>query len=413
MTERNGTTTTPHARQACVGPLASHLDGFEEFLLCEGYPRRTVKEKCRLIMDLSRWMECCKLPLARLDEEQLTQFRISRRRRCKLQRGDMWTARQLLRYLLDLGCVPKPQEKTERTSLGQLIQDFDRYLSSERGLLRLTVVGYLRIVRRFLLDRFGSKALRVKALRPRDIHQFIIRHIKASSRSQAKGIVTALRSFLRFLHQRGAIAIDLAASVPAVADWRLSQLPKSLPPVQVKQLLASCDRSTATGQRDYTILLLIARLGLRAGEVARITLDDLDWERGEIVVHGKNQKQDRLPLPTDVGAALVNYLRHVRPACSTRLAFIRMKAPRQGLKGAEAVGAIVRSALKRAGLNPESKGSHLLRHSLATNLLRRGATLSEIGQLLRHNDLSTTQIYAKVDIAALRAIALPWPRGAL
>jgi integrase/recombinase XerD len=412
MIDRNGT-AKQRTRRACVGPLASHIKGFVASLLRDGYAPKTVKEKCELIVDLSRWMERCKLPLMRLDERQLTKFRIRRHRGRRLQRGDMWTARQLLRYLQDLDCIPTPQEKKDRTLLGQLTRDFERYLNSERGLSRSTLVDYLQVVRRFLIDRFGSKAARVKALRPSDIHQFLIGHLNAGSRSQAKGMVTALRSFLRFLHQRGVIATDLAAAVPAVADWRLSQLPKSLPPKQVNQLLASCDRTTAKGQRDYAMLLLIARLGLRASEVVRMTLDDLDWERGEIVVHGKGQQEAKLPLPTDVGAALVNYLRHVRPACSTRRVFIRMKAPQQGLKGNEAVGSMVRSVLKRAGLNPESKGSHLLRHSLATNLLRRGATLSEIGQLLRHKALATTQIYAKVDIAALRTIALPWPRGAL
>ena len=191
----------------------------------------------------------------------------------------------------------------------------------------------------------------------------------------------------------------------------MSHLPRSLPPNQVKQLLASCGRSPL-GRRNYAILLLIARLGLRASEVVRMTLDDLDWDRGEIVVRGKDQKVERLPLPTDIGEALVKYLRDVRPACSTRRVFIRMKGPRAGLKGSEAVCAIVRTALERAGLNPEVKGPHLLRHSLAMNLLRGGATLTEISQLLRHSNLTTTQIYAKVDIAALRAIALPWPRGA-
>lgn len=412
MIDRNGT-AKQRTRRACVGPLASHIIGFVASLLRDGYAPKTVKEKCELIVDLSQWMERCKLPLMGLDERQLTKFRISRHRGRRLQRGDMWTARQLLRYLQDLDYIPTPQEKKDRTLLDQLTRDFERYLNLERGLSRSTLVGYLQVVRRFLIDRFRSKATRVKALRTSDIHQFLIGHLNAGSRSQAKGMVTALRSFLRFLHQRGVIATDLAAAVPAVADWRLSQLPKSLPPKQVNQMFASCDRTTAKGKRDYAMLLLMARLGLRASEVVRMTLDDLDWERGEIVVHGKGQQEAKLPLPTDVGAALVNYLRHVRPACFTRRVFIRMKAPQQGLKGNEAVGSIVRSALKRAGLNPESKGPHLLRHSLATNLLRQGATLSEIGQLLRHKALATTQIYAKVDIAALRTIALPWPRGAL
>ena len=196
-----------------------------------------------------------------------------------------------------------------------------------------------------------------------------------------------------------------------VASWRLSQLPKSLPAAQVERLLACCDRSLPTGKRDYAILLLLARLGLRGGEVVAMTLEDLDWARGEMVVRGKGHRLERLPLPADVGAALACYLCDVRPVCATRRVFIRMQAPQQGL-ARTAICCIVRRALRRAGLNPEFKGAHLLRHSLATDLLRRGASLGEIGQLLRHRQPTTTQIYAKVDIAALRGIALPWPGGA-
>jgi site-specific recombinase XerD len=412
MNDRNGVAVV-QAKCACVGALASHIDGFVLSLDREGYASQTVQEKCALLAHLSRWLMRRKLPLAQLDEQQLSQFQISLRRHLGIRRGDISTTRQLLGYLRDLGCIPAPRERKDRTLLGHLTRDFESFLSSERGLSRSTLVKYLPIVRNFLIERFGGKALLLNTLRPRDIHHFIVRHVQTGNRGLAKRTVTALRSFLRFLHCRGTIAIDLAAAVPGVADWRLSHLPKSLPPKQVGQLLASCERSMPTGQRDYAILLLMARLGLRAGEVVSMTLDDLDWECGEIVVRGKGQQLARLPLPTDVGAALVNYLRRVRPVCSTRRVFIRMKAPRRGLAGPVAICCIVRRALKRASLNPEFKGSHLLRHSLATDSLRGGASLTEIGQLLRHSQLSTTQIYAKVDIAALRAIALPWLGGAL
>jgi site-specific recombinase XerD len=290
--------------------------------------------------------------------------------------------------------------------------DFERFLSSERGLSPATLINYLPIVRRFLVERFGGSTLHFDELGAADVHRFIVRHAQRGALGHAKLLVTALRSFLRFLQQRGAIATDLAAAIPGVASWRLSHLPKTLPPEQVERLLASCDRGTPTGRRDYAILLLLARLGLRGGEVVAMALDDLDWECGEIVVRGKGQRLTRLPLPTDVGAALVDYLRHVRPFCSTRRVFIRMSAPLRGLAGLVAICCVIRRALKRAGLTPEFKGAHLLRHSLATNLLRRGASLVEIGQLLRHSQPTTTQIYAKVDIAALRAIGLPWPGAA-
>jgi site-specific recombinase XerD len=382
------------------------------FLASEGYSACSVKEKRNLIIDLSGWMERHKVPLHKLDEKQLAQFRVRLQRSRLQRRRDMCAANQLLIYLRGRGCIFKGRPKIERTSLGRLTNEFEEYLRSERGLSRSTLLDYPKIVRHFLKDRFGNKTVQVKLLRPRDIHRFIIHHIKPNSRGQAKRAVSALRSFLRFLRQRNKITIDLAATVPGVADWRFSHLPRSIPQREVERLLASCDRKTPTGRRDYAILLLLARLGLRAGEVVKMTLDDFDWKHGEVLVHGKDQRDARLPLPKDAGGALVSYLRYARPECSTRRVFIRTRAPRRSLNAAS-IGDVVHRALQRAGLNPGLKGSHLLRHSLATHLQRRGATLPEIGQLLRHTDLTTTQIYAKVDIRALRAIALPWPRGAL
>jgi site-specific recombinase XerD len=222
-------------------------------------------------------------------------------------------------------------------------------------------------------------------------------------------IVTALRSFLRFLRQRGDIELDLATGVPTVADWGLAKVPKFLASEHVERLLQSCDQHTTIGQRDYTILLLLARLGLRAGEVVHLGLDDLNWEAGLLSVRGKGGYRTRLPLPTEVGSALARYLRYGRPACATRQVFVRMKAPRIGFASSVAIDSIVRRALKRADLAPAFKGAHLLRHSLATNLLRNGASMAEIGQLLRHRLPQTTEIYAKVDQNALATLTQPWP----
>jgi len=408
---RNGAVTAlPQC--SCVGPLSSHIDGFATRLTREGYAETTVHSKCALVAEFSRWVERRKLPMAALDEQRLKQFHATRRRRGIVQRrGDAATGQQLLAFLRDIGCAPVLPRPSDRTALGKLTRDFEKSLRSERGLSPSTLSGYLRVVRRFLTERFGGKALRVTELCPQDLQLFILRQAQRVSRTHAKLAVTALRSFLRFLLQRGAIKTDLGAAVPGVAHWRLSHLPKSLPPEQVEQLLECCDRSTPAGQRDYAILLLLARFGLRAGEVVAMTLEDLDWEAGEIIVRGKGQRLERLPMPKDVGAALAHYLRHVRPACSTRRVFIRAIAPRRGFAGPVAVCDVVRRALRRAGLNPDFKGAHLLRHSLATELLHRGASLDEIGQLLRHQQPTTTQIYASVDIAALRRIALPWLGG--
>jgi site-specific recombinase XerD len=203
--------------------------------------------------------------------------------------------------------------------------------------------------------------------------------------------------------------MDLAAVVPTVANHRFSGLPKFLTPDEIERLLHVCDLGTVAGRRDYAILLLLARLGLRAGEVVHMTLEDIDWDAGELVIRGKSRRENRLPLPVDVGKAFAQYLRHGRPRCCSRRVFIRLSAPHQGFSSSVAVCDVVRRALARAGLNPAFKGAHLLRHSLATRMLRAGASMGEIGQILRHRLANTTEIYAKVDLTALRALAEPWP----
>jgi site-specific recombinase XerD len=349
--------------------------------------------------------------LAALDERRLSQFQANRRRRGKGRRGDPATALQLLQYLREHGHTAPAAQAIDVNPATLIVRDFEAFLRSERGLSTTTVVSYLLVVRRFLHERFGRRALRLEQLRAQDLHRFVVGEIQRVSRTHGKTVITALRSFMRFLLLRGAIQADLARTLPGVATWRLSHLPRSLPPEQVERLLACCDRGSPSGKRDYAILLLLARLGLRGGEVLSMALGDLDWERGELVVRGKGPRLERLPLPADVGAAVARYLCEVRPPCATRRVFVRMMAPYQDLEQS-AVCCVVRRALARAGLDPEHKGAHLLRHSLATNLLRRGASLSEIGQLLRHRQPTTTQIYAKVDIEALRGIALPWPGSA-
>lgn len=394
------------------GTLAPYIDGFAEFLGDEGYSPRTAEDKCSLVAHLGRWLDRREMTDKPLDEAVLDQFHASLRRSGYVRRGDVATGRQLLRYLRHLGYLPTPLPRNDRSPVDELTEDFGRFLSSERGLSPATLINYLPIIRSFLTGRSGRNTVRLDELHALDIQRFVQRYTQATSRRSAQLAVTALRSFLRYLRQRGEIASDLAGAVPSVACWSLSGLPKFLPATQVEQLLASCDRVTPVGNRDYAVLLLLARLGLRAGEVVTLTLDDLDWENGDILIRGKGKRLARLPLPPDVGAALVNYLRGVRPACSTRRVFIRMRAPLRGLTGPAAIDCIVCRALKRTGLTPKFKGAHLLRHSLATNLLRNGASLTEIGQLLRHRQPNTTQIYAKVDIESLRGIAMTWPGGA-
>jgi integrase/recombinase XerD len=395
----------------CAGPLQCCVKGFAAQLSRQGYAPDTIRAKRDLLADLSRWLERRKLCLTALDERRMGQFQANRCRRGKMRRGDPATAEQLLQYLREHGHIAPAAQAVDVRAAALVARDFEAFLRSERGLSTATVVSYLTVVRRFLHEQFGRKALRMEQLRARDLHRFVVREIERVSRTHGKIVITAMRSFLRFSLLRGALQTDLARTLPGVATWRLSHLPRSLLPEQVERLLACCDRGSPSGKRDYAILLLLARLGLRGGEVVNMVLEDLDWERGELVVRGKGPRLERLPLPADVGAAVARYLHEVRPPCATRRVFVRMMAPYQDLERS-AVCCVVRRALARAGLDPAHKGAHLLRHSLATNLLRRGASLSEIGQLLRHRQPTTTQIYAKVDIEALRGIALPWPGSA-
>jgi site-specific recombinase XerD len=237
-------------------------------------------------------------------------------------------------------------------------------------------------------------------------HQAPHLHLK-----RAKLLTTALRSFLRYARYRGEVTLDLAAAVPVVANWSMPSIPRAIGADQIRQLLASIDRSTATGRRDYAILLLLARLGLRSGEVAFLELDDIDWDAGQMSVRGKRNQRTALPLPTDVGKAIAKYLQHDRPRSTSRRVFLRGKAPIRGFLSQSAVGSIVRHALQRAGVQAPTTGAHQFRHALATQMLHRGASLAEIGELLRHRNTQTTTIYAKVDLKALRTLALPWPGG--
>jgi site-specific recombinase XerD len=311
--------------------------------------------------------------------------------------------------LRELGAIASPEPVQDDSPSVPILLRYTEYLLVERAVVRATVDCYVPFARDFLTQRFGDKPLDLRALRESDVTEFVLRWIRSHSPGRARLLVTALRSFFRFLLEHGEIDLDLAATVPTVADWRLSTVPKYLAKDEVQRLLDACDRGNATGRRDYALLLLLARLGLRAGEVVALELDDIDWRAGEVNVHGKGARHDRLPLPPDVGEALAEYLRQDRPSCTTRRLFVRVRAPHRGFTSSGAIVSIVRRALRRADLDPPVKGAHLLRHSLATGMLRAGASLAEIGQVLRHRSPNTTEIYAKVDFDALRGLAQPWP----
>jgi site-specific recombinase XerD len=289
--------------------------------------------------------------------------------------------------------------------------EFLRYLLQERGLSKATLQYYVPFIDQFLSERFRNKPVNLSTLRAGDVIGFVQRHVHRFSPGRAKLLVTALRSFCRYLRHHGEIAVDLAACVPAVPNWSKSTLPRFLPPGTVQRVLSRCDRRTPLGRRDYAILLLLARLGLRAGEVVGLNLENIDWDAGQMTVHGKGGRSAQMPLPADVGEAIAAYLRNGRPRCSSRRVFIRAKAPLGGFASSVAICSIVMQALQRADVESARHGAHLFRHTLACDLLRQGCSLDEIGELLRHQSPNTTAIYAKVDLMALHSLALPWPGG--
>lgn len=394
-----------------AGPWRDHIDAFTCELRERGYARSTGKEYLRAIDRLSRWCHRRRLGVHDLSKTWLMDFLRDWRGRSQGWRGDWAGLQRFLEYLRRVRVLPAMPATGDADAVGQVVGKFAQHLIQERGLKQTTVAARQRMIRWFLLERFGNGPIQLQTLSPGDVIGFVRRNVPAIGLASAKLLVYALRGFCRWLRLRGDVAADLAACVPTVPDRRFATLPKSLPTADVRRVLRACDRSSATGRRDYAILLLLARLGLRAGEVVALTLDDIDWRAGQITVRSKGGRQDPLPLPQDVGAALVAYLRRGRPACTERRVFVSSYAPRRGFAGPAAVDRIVRKALDQAGLTPPRHGAHLFRHTLATELLRRGASLSEIGEVLRHRHASTTQIYAKVDLAALHALAQPWPGG--
>jgi integrase/recombinase XerD len=397
-------------RVRVTGPLAMYADGFRASLSAQGYGTGAADRNLRTLAHVSRWMDDRGLSAGQLDAARLEGFLEARRREGYHHALSVRAVMPLVRYLGGLGVVAVPAEATGGAdALGPVVEEYRRYLVSERALTAGVVCKYTRLAREFLLacEQPGGPGL--GELSAAWVTGYVVAQCRGRPPGSAKFLVTALRSMLGFLFLTGRTRCQLAGAVPAVAHWGAGSLPRALSPQTVAALLASCDDATLAGRRDRAILILLARLGLRAGEVAGLELDDLDWRAGEVLVRGKGSRRERLPLPADVGEALVAYLHGGRPRAGCRKVFLRLNAPIGGLT-VPAVTAVVYRACARAGL-PRA-GAHRLRHSAASAMLAGGATLTEVGQVLRHARLGTTAIYAKIDQAALRSLARPWPGSA-
>lgn len=403
--------------ERATGPLAPHLGALVRSLIAQRYAASVVNIKALHTVAFDHWLAKHGVGLSDLSEVHLACYRRRRRRRRQCirpatRRIEWCAVTQLLQFLRDQGVCTTVRVQT--TAADDLVASYQQHLRDQQGLATSTIERYTTVAGQFLDEHFCSGAVDLRALRANDTIAFVQRQARRLHPPALKCVVNAIRSFLRYAQYRGEVATALAAAVPAVAAWATTPaLPKAISPEHAQRAIDSCNLSTGTGLRDRAVLLLLARLGLRAHEIIALQLEDCDWDEGHLRVRSKCRREQLLPIPADVGAAIAAYLRQGRPQSSSRQLFLRSMAPIRGLMpSSDGIGTIVRHALDRAGVDAPHRGSHQFRHALAVRMLQRGASLTEIGEVLRHQSPQTTSIYARVDIAALRPLAQPWPGDA-
>ena len=394
------------------GPLAPYRRSFAQSLSQQGYTRRYLRRHLMLAACFSQWLKRRCVQSRCITSKHPSRYLRCRHRERQAVEGDSASLAHLMAFLRARRVVP-----VEKRSIPTLVpaercaRAYEQYLRQDRALARQTIINYVPFIYDFLKDRFGAGPVRLSCLRAAEIIRFVQSRAPSLHVKRAKLMTTALRSFFQYARLRGEVLLDLAAAVPIVASWSMGSIPRAISPEQTRKLLASIDRKTAAGRRDYAILLLLARLDLRSGEVALLELDDVDWSAGQLSVHGKGGRRRQMPLPSEVGRAIAAYLRRGRPQCASRRLFLRTKAPVRGFRGASGVGSIVRHRLMRARITAPTYGAHQFRHGLASDMLRQGASLAEIGAVLGHQHPDTTRIYTKIDLKALHTLAQPWPGG--
>jgi len=391
------------------GPTGPFIDSFADSLRESGYAHSTVRGQLRIVAHFGAWMDLEGLAFGALEEQAVTAFAehlpactCSWRTRCD-QSYLVAGARLLLTHLRDQGVVPRAPA-TEADRLPEIIERFEHWMNRHRGVVASTLTAYQPIVTE-LVQKVGTpEDFTAAALRG-----FVSERAARHGRSRAKTVVSAVRMFLRYVVSQGLCESELVAAIPTIANWRLSSLPAYLPPEQVERIVGAAEPTTPMGRRDRAILLLLARLGLRAGDVVGLRLADIDWQAGTLLVGGKGRRACRLPLPQEAGDAILAYLADGRPDVADDHIFLRLLAPIGKLESSAAVSFVVRRAAGRAGVKMPGGRAHVLRHSLATALVRKGMPLPTIRVLLRHRSEETTAHYAKVDVPALRKVAQPWP----
>lgn len=394
------------------GILGKYIDDFATFFIAQGYSQKTFRTRFGLISKLNIWLQTQQLKLNELNEQKINEFIEYRRKTTRnfTRKGDGKTLHILIEYLHSQSVIPEPEtHPPENKSVEAFIQEYTLYLAEEKGLYESTINREGNVVRQFLLSLFAQKTLCFQNLTKNSLLTYISDCRKRYSSKNTQLIASTLRSFVHFLVINGQIKAEFTGYIPSIPSYRAAHLPEFLTQNKVNQLLSSCDQNKSSGCRNYAILQLLVRLGLRASEVLKLSLDDIDWQQGNIHIYGKREKLRVLPLPQEVGKAIAFYIKTARPHCTSRQIFIRSRAPYQALHNSSNISSIVHRALLSAKLSPRHQGAHLLRYTAATESLRCGATLFEIGELLGHCSVDTTALYTKVDIVQLKELAMPWP----
>ena len=392
----------------CLDP---YFASFEESLSSRNYKPATLENYRYLLRRFGRLLEAEGIAPSALTPDLAVELgrRLPTTPKSQIKIPNL--ARLFVAHLIEIGVATRPPLTPAQAERAELMSNFETNLLRQRGLSPRSVYHVLRFADRFLDHRFGDHMLDLPALNARDVVAFIEYLLARKRPFRDKTPATHLRSFFQYLFAQGLTTTNLSLCVPRAHKPWGARLPRHLSPHEVEAVLASVRANPRRGARDYAMLLLMARLGLRALEVMAIQLDDIDWRAGELLVRGKGQRHDRLPIPTDVGEAISKYLREDRTSATTRTLFVTLRAPNRPFKDSQVINDILKEAFAATGLKPPTPyvGSHVLRHSLATNMVRAGASLKEIGDLLRHRSRATTMIYAKLDTDGLRSIAQPWP----
>lgn len=405
------TDTIRRLRRGQFGPF---MDTYASELKEASYSYQSAQQHLRLVEGFGKWLKYSRIDIKQATSQHIEKYIAYRNRNQQRTKftGILTALKRILRIVGSADVAGGGLLQDKRTPVEQVADEFDQHLLQNRGLAQATTRYYRENARKFLKDRFNNGAVDLALLSTKDVLNFVRKNVRSQNTKQAKLLITSLRSFFRFAKYRGYIVLDLEACVPTVPNWSKTEIPRWISQEKIKSILSQCKRNTTTGRRDYAILLLLARLGLRSSEVANLKLEDIDWREGYITVKGKGRKTSKMPLPADVGEAIASYLKDGRPKKgNSRNVFLQRRAPFNGFNTFYGISAVISRAIVRSGIETSRKGAHQFRHGLAVQMLKRGASLAEIGEVLRHVSPDTTTIYAKVDMDSLRTISLPWPGG--